>query len=366
MQYEAYHYHGAPTEPTTTTDKRIFGLELEIDDFDYIVHNLLDDAIEMNYLTAPVNEHITKRWKVLEEDSSVFKEIIFPADEKENLLKRIKNLNSIGFHDGNICNSSGTSAHIHLNRRYLTGLGITETNIFKMFEFLAPVIYAISGRNRGNFIEWAEPRSRFQINNINWKERADNIRHLSPSCDRYTLVNCTNSATIELRGFSNKNTFNYYTIKLYLDFVDLCIDLSEYMVGKLYINEYQYILTAVKEFFKNQYEDIYTRKNIRQLLTHDEKLTQMVEQISIIKNNILYYTERYSPLTHRVFSLLEIYWNNDQYLGLKEDTTLNYGVQGFKNFSEIVQERCYYTIKGYYMDYYRNLKHEQQVNEEEI
>ena len=95
MYYESYGYHESDTEPLTH-ESNIFGLELEIDDDSQQVRRLLDEAIEDGIITAPENEHYADGAIVIEEDGSVYRELIFCADTVENLLERVETLNYNG------------------------------------------------------------------------------------------------------------------------------------------------------------------------------------------------------------------------------------------------------------------------------
>ncbi|MBQ2654103.1 MAG: hypothetical protein IJF83_11145 [Methanobrevibacter sp.] len=275
MYYEAYSYHSGNTRPANEEDLNIFGLELEADNYSEERAAIFDNCIENDIITVPFNEHRTENLKIIQNDSSVWKEIIFRADTIENLLKRVTCLNNYGVNPSNFNNTSGTSAHIHINRNYLYDLNITSTNITKMFEFYAPVIFAISGRDRRNFERWASPTSQMSYNFINWEQRGRDIGNMSIyDDDRYYLVNLTRSSTIEMRGFSNKCSFDYETIKFYLEFVQFCIDEAVYMKNKLYRDQGE---TLKRHFLEWCPPEMFKKFNLIMLFKPDTTLYKLKE-----------------------------------------------------------------------------------------
>ena len=367
--YQVYSYHHGNTAPTAEdlTDM-IFGLELEIDDDSINVRELLDEAIAEDYLTSPENEHRTRNWKVIEEDSSVYREIILNADTIENILKRVRNLNSIGFSDEYIINSPATSAHIHINRHYLEKKGIRQSNIFKLLELYAPIIYKISGRDEDSFINWSEPRSRFEYHNIDWQNRAEQLEYISISNDRYTLVNCSRSSTIEMRGFSNYYNFDYDMIKCYLEFMEKCINQAEYMKGKFFINHYQYLLDDLEKWFKTNHAEIYYQFGLKQVFKNDKFLKQLQEKYYRTRSNDFYeinsfrtnHKRPYTALNYELSALTFLYRNRGRF-NLKRMT---FTPQGISNGLETAENVLYAEIGSYFMQYYRTLSHNEKTGGE--
>lgn len=278
MYYEAYGYHSGNTTPANNEDLNIFGLELEADNYSEERAEIFDNCIENDIITVPHNEHRTQNLKILQNDSSVWKELIFRADTIENLLKRVLKMNDYGVNPSNFENSSGTSAHIHINRDYLYNMGVTSSNMVKMFEFFSPVIYAISGRDKRNFERWAAPTAPIQYGFIDWELRG---RQIGNMCiyddDRYYLVNLTRSSTIELRGFSNKCSFDFETIRFYLHFVQFCIDQAEEMRGKLYRENGEKLKENFLNWVFSEFPEMYARFNLELLFTKDVSLWRLNE-----------------------------------------------------------------------------------------
>lgn len=354
MYYEVYGYHRSPTEPTAEDlNELIFGMELEIDNPTEQTADLLDFAVESDYLTTPHNEHRTQRWKCIENDSSVYKEIILSADKKEFMLKRIKNLNNIGFVPENMNNSSGTSCHIHINRKYLVEKGIAQNNLFRLFELYTPFIYAISGRNENEFYHWAEPKTPLETNNINWRERAERLAGLTPARDRYYMVNCTRNSTIELRAFSNKCGFDYKTIKLYLDFVEFCVHQAESMSHKRYINHYKRLLNELHKFFISNHRWAYDKYKLNRLFRNDiyyKSVRNTVNNRFMQIRDWNYYVEagEYTQL------LRMLYYQREEFK-LRQ---ISISPQGIINAVRKIQEQHIQVIRDYLQFYMKTLSHE--------
>lgn len=360
MIKEVYSYHQAPTAPTGDIDNKIFGLELEINDDSQIVRNLLDSAIETNYLTSPENEHETRGLKTIERDGSVYREIVFPADEIPYLLKRVKNLNNIGIEPNNINNTGGTSAHIHFNRRYLEMNGITETNLFKMLEYLEPVIFAISGRDYSNFQHWSPSALGHETNNINWEARAQRLRSISPNHhDRYNMVNCTNSKTIELRAFSNYCSFDYQTIKLYLEFCDLIIELCDYMIGRYYRHNWEKILKRVKDFFLTNHLWAWDKFKLANVFRLDRHIATLKRRFDYYRSEIidLNHMKRHHPTQ----GALTYIWYRRKMIHLKQ---LTMSKKGVNNQLDKIENEYYKCIGSYMFQYMRTLEREILINGE--
>ena len=270
MEYDIYSYHESNTSPTGDRTALLYGIELETDDFSREAGETLDFLIDTDIITCPDNEHRTLNLKKIENDSSVRAEIIIRADELEEVKNRIRILCDSIYQNGyEINNTSGTSAHIHINRAWLDAHGITQTNIVKMFELFAPLIYRISGRTSERFYHWAEPLTTIQEDRhiIDWERQITQVAEIDPEdmSGRYFMVNCSNYHTIELRAFSNYYNFNKRILCFYLDFVNKCVHLCEYMKGKLYRNEGKYLIRLMLEWIKNNYPYIWIKFNLGQI-----------------------------------------------------------------------------------------------------
>lgn len=248
-------YHGTPNviiNPFNEDEfKNIKGLELEISDENYIVEQLLAELAANNIIATPDN------WKnpfietpniSLEEDSSVKYELIFKAQTNEKLLaelEKIKTLEEI------VENTTGTSAHIHINRAYIEDkLGLTEIDIIKSAEFLSYPLFLISGRIKETAHEWARSQLRCKIES-NLTEKAKCVDKLTDvRYVKHSMVNCQPGDTIELRIFSNKCNFNKNVIKMYLETVDFIIELADYMKDKKYNKELKNLIPLCKNHFE--------------------------------------------------------------------------------------------------------------------
>ena len=252
--YSIFNYHGSPTRPIGDERECIFGVELEIQDI--VDTAIIDNAIDDNILTAPQNEDETRHKKTIENDGSVFAEVIINADVIPELFDRLECLNNYGFNDDNIFNDGGTSCHIHYNRRYLESIGIYEDDMTRIAEFLAPYLFRISGRSYGNFQEWTPSQIGFDpnANIINWRYRAIASDRVNSAYGRYSIINVENSRTIELRVFSNESAFHFETISSFILIADYLIQLAKEMKGKQLKYHYKEVLASFKEFIiKNTY-----------------------------------------------------------------------------------------------------------------
>lgn len=264
MEYSTYGYHcsGHVTKPRRT-DGNIKGLELEISDFDS--GYLLDELIEENILTVPSNEDEPKEYTIaVENDGSVYKELIFKASCNRTLLEGVKVLSEKL--NGRIDNGRGTSCHIHFNNRYLDNINVSKLDITKSAEFLAPILFEISGRSFSTMEDWCNSIIRYhvEIDDMDLHKRCrpvDNIDY--PDTGRYRIINVNPMNTTELRIFSNYYEFDYDYIKMYLETSDFIIELAKYMKDKSYENEYDNIIKMTKEFFsKRKYKKIWNKHHL--------------------------------------------------------------------------------------------------------
>ena len=298
--YRCYEYHNSKH---ITTPKRscgnIKGLELEISDTDS--GYLLDELIDENVLTIPQNENEKKEFNIsVENDASVYKELVFKASCNRTLLKGVKKLEE-KLH-GNIYNGHGTSCHIHLNRRYLDSLNLSSFDIVKASEFLAPILYDISGRNQDS-LHWTRSRIRDEISitDDDLYKRAKIIDDLEYDnldiYERYRIVNLCPSNTVELRIFSNFYCFDYNYIKLYIETCDFIITLAEFMKNKSYVNEYDKIIEMTKNFYckrNNKWALIKHDLDIYFIPLNQRELRNMKKQLEYFKQNLEGIKERFS------------------------------------------------------------------------
>lgn len=293
MEHSVYGYHSSKhvTKPRKT-NKNIKGLELEISDYDS--GWLLDELIEEGVLTAPYNERSNKSSPTIaiENDGSVFKELIFKASCNRTLLKGVKILEDKL--NADICNGHGTSCHIHLNNAYLREKDLRAIDITRATEFLAPILYKISGRDRSAMSEWTKSalKDYISIDNSNLYERAKYIEDVDAYNGRYYIVNPCDKTT-EIRIFSNYYGFNYNYIKMYLECADFIIELAEFMKNKNYYYDYQECFEKTKEFFsKRKYKQIFDRQDLgifflsnkeRQLRILNQELEYIKSKMDILK-----------------------------------------------------------------------------------
>ena len=243
MEYETYGYHssGHLTTPKRT-NANIKGVELEISSEhwdDYELNDMLDYMVEAGILSVPYKKgNNIECTTTIEDDGSVFKELIVKAGINSRILKSIKKISSYLY---DVCdNDSSTSCHIHLNDNFLRTKGLKSYDIFKTCEYIAPLLFRISERTLGAMEDWAGSQIG-DITNINIKQRGAKVDALNGEGEssRYRIVNCRiGRPTTEIRIFSNNCSFNYETIKLYIEFCDVIIEIAEFMKDKNYEEEW--------------------------------------------------------------------------------------------------------------------------------
>lgn len=357
MEYELFSYHGANTAPIGSTDKCIYGVELEINDRDASVEEVIENAIEHNIITAPSNNGETLNKKVIEYDSSVFCEIIINADTIERLNDRLNYLNDYGFNEENISNTPNTSCHIHMNRKYVCNvLRLSEEDIVKIFDFLAPILYRISGRDSNSFYNWTPSRISFELesNLIDWRERANRCEGLEYDNLRYAIINGNNSRTIELRLFSNYCNFDLEVIMMYLCIVDYIL---HELAGANLKTDYKEILYKFYNYLKTNYNWVFYEYNLPNVLFTPYNL-QIIEDLKVINHSKLHINPRF-----------KLSWfNNQNYYdnfisilrtarleALKLPSEITTTDEGLKSLNGFIKYQFETNIRSYYMKAYEVL-----------
>lgn len=248
MDCFSYHCSKHITKPEEKKlGKNIKGLELEIDDRD--AFDALDNLIYDDIVTSPENEGSTDNRIAIEYDGSVDWELVFRADTIKPLMENIKVLNQYGLNPENISNSSGTSCHIHYNRRYLEEKKeVYRLDLQKSSEFNSFPMYLFSGRTEDTMGEWCRSTLATDItDDLLTKARLiDRIQDIS--YNRYNIMNYNGDRTNELRIFSNRCNFDYKTIRFYLEYSDMLVDLAKLMRGKSYEEHIDECVEFIDEF----------------------------------------------------------------------------------------------------------------------
>ena len=297
MIYDSYYYHSS--KKITTPRKscgNIKGLELEISDSN--ASDILDELVEDGTIIVPETEPSNPTGLIItcEDDSSVYKELIFKASCNRTLLKGVKELSNKL--NGEINNDHGTSCHIHINNEYLRSINVERKDIVKASEFLAPILYKISGRNLRAYKNWARScvEDEMEIENEDLYERAYLVdNEVSGYHDaRYRIVNLNPYKSTEIRIFSNYYNFNYDYIKMYIETVDFIIELAQYMKGKSYRVEYNNIIEMTKNFFeKRKYKSITEQHDLTGFFisARERQLRNISRQIEYTRNKIRFLKE---------------------------------------------------------------------------
>ena len=332
MEYTSYGYHGAKhlTTPKKTTGN-IKGVELEINDEDcgYIIDRLIDEG----FITVPETETSSRNGLIItcEEDGSVYRELVLKASCNRTLLKAFKKLNK-EFH-GNIYNGESTSCHIHINNAHMRSRGINRLDFLKASEFFAPILFSISGRDEVAVHEWA--RSTIEdsicIDDLDLYKRSKLVDELTdPYFGRYFIVNTNPTNSTELRIFSNSYSFDYDYLKMYIETCDFLLDISEYMHGKSYEEEYDTIIELGKTFFgKRKYKRIANRHNLKKFFLNakERRLEAYKEALEITKQKMNMLKVRdYTDYTEKAMSMLRAL----RYINSKVSFNINFNINDFR------------------------------------
>ena len=307
-------------------DKNIFGLELECNDYD--AWSPFSTLVHNDIIAIPYNEDRYRRhnlYMIGKEDCTAQFEIVMQAERPRNLLLGLRALNSELNPDtvingqGGIDTSDDSSAHIHINNRYLENQGISYEHLAQIAELLAPALFTMSGRvDNGDSLGWARsslsqcnilahPSRRAHIlSQKNPRELTINHHH-----HRYRMVNTpTGHNTTELRIFSNTCSFDYKRIHLFLDTANLLIDLTDKYQDDKILNCYEDI---VDDFRKFMTENKRRRQESRKL-GMDFFWSDMKTYYNHVKN------EGYTPYTmHDARSTLNILQRVEDLYGIQYD-----------------------------------------------
>jgi len=292
MCFDALDYKSSPCDPAgELLDENIKGIELEIYTSDYDYMPYLEALVDDNHLICYDNyDSRSHRGNMfLEHDCSVDYEIKLQADTNKENLKMIKILNDYGLNPDYIKNNRGTSCHIHLNRNYLRTRNVYALDIVKAGEFLGEVLFKISGRTLSDYRQWSKSILGCDINSdMLYKAREiDNMEYVDTE-DRYHMINCNNSDTVELRIFSNYCSFDYNIIKTFMEISDHLIDIAEFMKNKDYSDNIDCIVDWTTEWFnKNDTrKKLFNDNQLNSVLLNskDIRFKHQIEINNIIKN----------------------------------------------------------------------------------
>ena len=328
MRHRNYGYHCSEhvIEPRKTT-ANIKGVELEISDYD--CGEILDDMIERNLLTVPSNESEKKEYTIaIENDSSVYKELIIKACCNDTLFKHFRMLEKELHNE--IDNGSGTSCHIHINNDFLQEKNIKQEDIVKATEFLAPLLYTISERSSSAYYDWCHSRIDFNTSEPTLFERVekvDDIR-IDNYCDRYNIVNPKRKTT-EIRIFSNRCGFEYRTLKLYIEMIDFIIEIAEEMKDKLYEEEFDNLIEKIEAFFnKRNRKEFISKYQLEPFFLKEGEYhrARLMSRIGRVKEKFENIREQYNEV-HDNFNLyirlLRIFRDNRRFLRNIESIEIN-------------------------------------------
>ena len=276
----ALDYGECECEPfNSLMNENIKGIELEIksnSDYEQSLQNLINDE----FLINDYDYFEQANDMFLEYDGSVDYEIKMRANKNNVLLDNLNTLNHYGLNPSELTNRGGTSCHIHLNNNYLSSLEIEKFDMVKVGEFFGNILYQISGRDRGDYSDWCPSvlESNFNFNildkDINKKSKLiDNDLVNTSIHGKYRMVNIEHYDTTEFRIFSNKCSFDYDTIEMFLGFCDHMIDVAEYMNEKKYSDNIDIIVDWTKDWFKStDFRDTILSSKLAQYLLSSSEL----------------------------------------------------------------------------------------------
>lgn len=271
LYYDSPYYMVEPEE--NKKDKNIFGLELECNDYD--AWSGFSELVYDDIIGIPYNEDSYTRKHVYisgQEDCTAQFELVFQAERPRNLLLGLRAVNT-ELNPYTVCNQNGqgqcdgdceycngcderveedSSAHIHINNRYLENKGIKYSKLSEFGELIAPALYTMSGREDTEpSLGWAKSRLRCGILDHPIK-RAMEISRRSGTLingSRYHLVNTpTNHKTSEIRIFSNTCSFDYDRIHLFIDTANFLIDITDKYQEDDITKCYQDVIEDFKDF----------------------------------------------------------------------------------------------------------------------
>ena len=291
MRYSKFSYHSSQAnrilKPVDSKlDKNIKGIELEVDNVNRDGKDRLNEAIEDGVIISYDTFHMRKHDynAVICSDGSVYAEVILQANQERNLLKKIKQLNDYGLNVNYFNNSKGTSCHIHNNMQYIENMGGNLLEMQRATEFLIPLIYKISGRDKDSY-SWChslfDSRDRFAPD-MNLLETARNADRLEGYNDWSHDIACNgqHSDTVEIRLFSNYYNFDYDMIKTYIEFTDHIIDIACHMKNKSYVDEYDVLIEWITDFCNGTRR---RKKSLQQFHLNDLLVNR--EDVAIIELN---------------------------------------------------------------------------------
>ena len=357
--YEFWSYHDSPVDPVAPTTDKIFGLELEIDGINSMASEAIDNMIENEIIGAPYNEGYSSVNVQIENDSSVYCELIFCANHPEKILDALATLNENGLNPETVPNCrNGTSAHISISNDYLEVKGVTVHSLNKIMELYSPVLYAVSERSKNDARRWAQPQA-YDLEFVDWFEKILKVQNVCTNDShggRYTLLNCESSYKSELRILSNNNGgFDYNRIAFYLDLVDFIIDQAETMQGKLYKNEYKRLLSELEDFIRTNYYEYYFKYGLYFVFHPLLSFTQLKQARFNCRRNI-------GNMEHRIQGLKDAPFSTCNHMGiLKQCADQGYfreigGITtaDILKYAEKYIDFQYRTIKSYYLKFLRD------------
>lgn len=258
-----------PLPQENKRDKNIFGVELEVNDRES--WGAFTEAVDNNVICIPHNLDEYKRkytHAIVKPDCTAEYEVILQAERPRNLLLKLKQMNEFlspetvhNLTAGEHNYRNDCSAHIHFNNRYINKIGVRYSELVRVTELLAPYLYLLSGRDynqigskqwarsylddHGHCDVYAHPKIRAEYLDDISDERLTYDWH----GERYYIMNTpTSHGTSELRFFTNKCSFDYNRIKIFIEISEFLIDTASNYQGIPYTECYEEIVCDFAAF----------------------------------------------------------------------------------------------------------------------
>ena len=119
------------------------------------VYDAFERLFRKGTIINPSNIHMIQKDHnaVIERDGSVDGEIILQADYQKNIMKKVNDIHK-ELNSSILNNGRNTSCHIHRNVNYLVENDSSKFEYQKANEFLAGILFKISGRDKTSYNQW--------------------------------------------------------------------------------------------------------------------------------------------------------------------------------------------------------------------
>ena len=305
------------------------------------VYDAFERLFKKGIIINPSNMHMIQKDHnaVLERDGSVDGEVILQADYQKNIMKKVNQIHE-ELNSSILNNGRNTSCNIHRNVNYLVDVDSSKYDYQKANEFLAGLLFRISGRDKISYQQWCASIFNPDINieyvsMLQMAKYVDNMDRIING--KYLLCNCDHNNTVETRIFSNYHNFDPRYIKLFIDFTNLAIDISSYMHGKSYVDEFDNLIDYINEFCNKTHrrrkllrpyrlDQYIVKKEDIKYVEFNGKWSEIYSEIENVANR------SYISYNDQIMNMIRIIRNNN----LTLNTTIR--TNDRLNFNDIISE----------------------------